>query len=294
MQSSRFLSVMAFASLVSLVSPVSAKESKARTAEPRAYVETSHLIAPRNVGDFVLESSRYDDDAKYSGAGFRYVADGHPETRIDVYVYPAGRMSPTIALAQGMDAFRTDLASAVEARRYAKLVMGDEQEIRLDDTTQLDRGRGESADEDELLAIISSAGRQEGRKLRMTFNLLPQDWPMHSSGYLFYKQLYYFKVRTSAAQANISAEEFEALSDRAANALVRAIDVFNIGHCANAVITIPVDASPQEGAKALVMQTTEHRGYNCHASADGIGLATRIADAEMVKISYEPLEWKSE
>ena len=57
----------------------------------RPLSETSYLIAPERIGDFVLEANSYDDKNKYAGAGFRYALKDHQETRFDVFVYPSGR-----------------------------------------------------------------------------------------------------------------------------------------------------------------------------------------------------------
>jgi hypothetical protein len=262
----------------------------------RAYIEFSHLIAPAKAGDFVLEGSRYDPARKYSGAGFRYAVDGQQETRIDVYVYPAGRMAQDEALNRGMDAYRADIATAVDAGQYSRLQFGSESGFALEElanpATPADSARkGETS---ALLRAIAEGGRVDGRKLPMTMHLQPHDWPMHSVGYLFYKQLYYFKVRATAAQERISAEDFRALTDRAARTLVPAIEVVNIGDCAEQTITVNSDAQPQELARALVTQSALHQSYNCHPSVDSAGIEAKSVGADVVVIAYGPDEWKSE
>lgn len=294
MQPGKLLSAAALSLLIPLASSSAAKDKNAQSAGQRGYIETSYLIAPRRVGDFVLEGSQYDENQKYSGAGFRYVADGHQETRIDVYVYPAGRMEQATALNTGMEAFRADLARATDAKAYTNLFLQNEQEFLLVNDENVDGEPPQDRNATAILEAIASATRPSGRKLAMTMNLQPRDWPMHSNGYLFYKQLYYFKVRATATQDRITAEQFNALADRAARTLMPAIEVVNVGECANSVITIAANASPEEASKALVKQATEHQGYNCHATEQAAEIKKKSADAEVIDISYKPQEWKSE
>lgn len=258
----------------------------------RPYVETSYLIAPRQVGDFELEGSSYDPDQKYSGAGFRYALKDHQEIRFDVYVYPAGRMPQAAAVEDGMKAFRYDLKQAVDQGSYTRL-----QELQ-DSSFPLQAAAASAQPANDIdAAVIKAMAEAEqltGRKLQLRMNLQPRDWPMYSSGYLFYKQLYFFKLRASAAQERIALETFDALADQAARALIPALQVANIGDCANATIYLSPDASPQAGAVALVQQTALHRGYNCHPSPDKAGLPAPGTDSEVVQISYNADEWKSQ
>ena len=275
-----------------------ATDEAAEQADTRAYVETSYLIAPRRIEDFVLEHARYDERQKFAGAGFRYLADGHQETRIYIYVYPAGRMDRALAMATGMEAFRGDLERAAEAGTYTQLRLQEEEAFALVDeppassvdTPETARER----DLGEILAIVAAGNRPSGRKLPITLNLQPQDWPMYSVGYLFYWQLYFFKVRATAAQERISAEQFHALADRAARALVPAIEVANVGACAQSVINVAADASSEDIANTLITQATEHQGYNCHERIEAAGISQKSEHAEVIEISYQPGEWRSQ
>ncbi|WP_202841139.1 hypothetical protein [Luteimonas saliphila] len=279
------------------VSPRAAAQDAAprEQEQARPYVETSYLIAPRRVGDFVLQDASYDEGRKYSGAGFRYAVEGHQETRIDVYVYPAGRMPRASALTGGMAGFRADLARAVDAGTYADLVLEDEQEFALveDSTVAAADTPGDGDSLEAILAIVASGNRPSGRKLPMTMTLQPHGWPMQSVGYLFYRQLYYFKLRASAAQERIASADFDALVDRAARTLVPAIEVANVGACARSVIHVTAEAPAEEVAREMVMQGTEHQGYNCHETAEAADIGRKSADAEVVEIAYRAEEWNA-
>ena len=204
-------------------------KKKDAPAEARPYVETSYLIAPRQVGDFELQGSSFDPGQKFDGAGFRYALKDHQETRVDIYVYPAGRMSPAEAIDSGIRDFRASMKYAAEHGTYSRL-----QELR-DDPFPLDAAdtRGSETPANDLdaqvIQAIAQAEQVSGRRLQMQLNLMPQDWPMYSNGYLFYKQLYYFKLRASAAQERISQEQFDALTDQAARTLIPALQVANVG-----------------------------------------------------------------
>lgn len=258
----------------------------------RPYVETSYLTAPRQVGDFELEGTSYDPDQKYAGAGFRYALKDHQEIRFDVYVYPAGRMQQTTAVETGMKAFRDDLKRAVTDGSYTQLRELQDSSYPLLSTEPAAKPANDF--DAEVIRAKVEVEQITGRKLQLSMNLQPRDWPMYSSGYLFYKQLYYFKLRASAAQERITQATFNALADRAAQTLIPALQVANIGDCANATIYLSPDAKPEAGAIELVRQTTLHTGYNCHSSADEAGLPRPGQDTEIVEIGYNADEWKSQ
>jgi hypothetical protein len=265
----------------------------------RAYVERSYLIAPKQVSDFVFEGVRYNPDAKHSGAGFRYKVDGHQETRIDVYVYPAGRMDHATALDDGMQAYRADIDTAVKAGQYTDLAYGQEVEFPLASTAEtspLPADKPGKADRnlEAVLRALSKGPPQIGRKLPMTMHLQPQDWPMHSVGYLFYRQRYYIKVRATAAQQRIPLEKFQALTDRAARALAPAIEVASIGGCANRTIALDSDATPEAMAQEMLVQMTLQQSYNCHLDTEAAGIPAKSTNAEVIEIAYDAHEWKSE
>lgn len=264
----------------------------------RAYVEASQIIVPRRAGEFTLEQSIYDPAKKYSGAGFRYTLPEHQETRIDVYVYPAGKLDRTTALTAGMEGFRVDIQRALDAGIYNNLRFDEDQAFALTEPAAAPAPTGKDARDRDgdiagVLATLLQADRPAGRKLSMTLNLQPQDWPMYSVGYLFYKNLYYIKVRATAAQSRIRADAFHALTDKAVRSLVPTIEVANIGDCANSVIHVDSNAAAEAIAKMLVMQSAEHQTYNCHQDADAAGVAGESTDSEIVVITFEPGEWTS-
>lgn len=283
-------------------------------AEARPFIETSYVIAPERIGEFVIEDSSYDAANKYAGAGFRYALPGHQETRFDVYVYPAGRSAEAEAIERGMVEFKAGFAEAERAGYYRNVRIVEESDFALalleaepesalpgdtvPDTASPTRGASEGEAPDELdpeeAALISKlleAGQHTGRRVSLQLDLLPQDMPMHSGGYLFHKQLYFFKVRVSAARERIDDAGFRALADRAARSLVSAIGVVNIGDCANVVINLNPDANPQAMAQALITQTAAYQGENCYQDAAAAGVAKKSAGARVVEIAFDAQDW---
>ena len=133
----------AFASLAA-VAGAHADESPARSARP--FIETSYIIAPLAVGDFTLEESEYDERNKASGAGFRYALKGHQESRIDVFVYPAGLEAQADAIRQGMAEFKAGIQSAETVARLGDLDGGGLRDHGLDARGQVRQPGLELAD----------------------------------------------------------------------------------------------------------------------------------------------------
>lgn len=284
---------LSLAALVLATSIPAVAAKKAPASESRPYIETSYLIAPKQVGDFVLEAASYDANQKYSGAGFRYALKGHQETRFDVYVYPAGRLDPASAVDDGMKGFRYDISQAVKQNIYTQVQELHDSPFPLPAAESEDSAPANDTD-DAILKAIADVDRLVGHKLQMRFNLQPRDWPMYSSGYLFYKQLYYFKLRASAAQERITQASFDSLTDLAARTLIPALQVANVGSCADATIYMNPDATPEQGAVELVRQTRQHQGQNCHSSAEQADIEQSRRSADVVEIQYTADEWKSQ
>lgn len=276
-----------------LVADVASAKPKRVPAPARAYIETSYLIAPKTAGEFRLTRSKYDPAAKSAGAGFHYAMAEHPEVAIDVFVYPAGRQEPAKALEEGMAAFRRDLAAAVTQGTYSRLDELDHAPFVLSGDPAPAPQPANDIDAT-VLAAIADADRMGGERLRLSLRLSSSGMPLFSNGYLFYKQLYYFKVRVSAAQQGLAQDSFDALADQAARTLVPAIEVANIGACADAAIHIDTNGTPERTAVELVRQARLQMGFNCHDSAEDAGLAHAADANDVVAIAYAADDWRSQ
>ena len=279
--------------LLSTASLPAAAEQAGNTADERPYIETSYLQAPHLAGGFSLQASSYDPANKYAGAGFRYTSDDHPGLRIDLYVYPAGRMNPAEALQVGMRDLRASMAYAQAQGSYSQLRELDEATFAL--PAGPTAGTAPANDFDaRVIAAIAAIEQVEGRKLQLQLSLPPRELPMHSNAYLFYKQLYWFKLRASAAQQDIAQDRFNALADRAARELVPALQVAHVGSCASAQINVSADAPDEEAALDLMRQITVHQSFNCHQDAGKAVSAQQRLDHDIVEIAFSAQDWKSQ
>lgn len=288
----RFPLLLSVAALTLATGAPAVAAGKDTSAASRPFIETSYLIAPNKVADFTLEGASYDDKEKYAGAGFRYALAGHQEIRFDVYVYPAGLLQPASAIDDGMKAFRHDLKLASEQGIYTQLSELHDAPFPLT-TAEPDNSTTAHSNDAAVLKAITDAQRIDGHKLQMRMNLQPRDWPMYSSGYLFYKQLYYFKLRATAAQERITQETFDTLTDLAARTLIPALQVANVGGCAQATIVLNVDDAPEHAATELVRKSAQQQALNCHSDTQQTGVEALRATAAVVDITYSADEWKS-
>ena len=255
-------------------------------------IETSHVIAPRTVGDFVLEQGKYDPQYKALGVALRYRLKDEQALRMDVYVYPAGRAEPRQALARGMQDFRQSLRDAETHGMFEDMRTLDDAAFALAPPPAQPRG-GQGTQPDALAALAGRAS-VPGQRLRMAFAMPPLQTRMHSNGYLFYRQLYYFKVRASAAAERIERARFDALADRGARQLVQAIEVWNQGGCGN--IEVLVDADEKDAQRqqdAMLRQLMAAAAENCTRKADPEELARKSRDAHVETIRFGADEWAS-
>jgi len=272
--------------------PATASASEKTAAPARPYVETSYVIAPRSVGDFTLVRSSLDPDNRLAGASLLYRAKDHPEATINLYIYAAGRLDPDTAVIEGMQAFGEGMKHAVKDGTYSR-----QQTLGPADAFRLTPAPPPAAANDEEAVMrdaIANAGGVNGQKLRMELHRAPGDAPLRSNAYLFYKQLYYVKVRISAAQPDIGAEAFDALADQATRALVPAVQVENVGGCAAGAIQVDSNASDTQMMHAIARQLSQQQGYHCHVSASTVPIEERRATADVIEIAYDADDWKSQ
>ncbi|HSD16107.1 MAG TPA: hypothetical protein VLC71_02460 [Thermomonas sp.] len=287
----RTFNVLLLALALALPAHAGKVDRKAAETEARTFIEASHLIAPERVGDFVLEGSSYDEQNKFAGAGFRYALKDHQESRFDVFVYPAGRAPQADAIASGMVPFKAGIEQAQAAGSIRDLRFLSEDEFPLDVPEPARPAAADTELDAALLEAIAST-RTIGKRLRMHNTMANGGFPMASNGYLFHRQLYFFKVRASAARDRIDQDAFDALTDRAARELVKAIEVANVGACANAEIAIDPKASADAMALVLVRRSAEIQGENCFGDAGKAKLDEKSKGASVVRIDFTASDWK--
>lgn len=272
--------------------PVTAIARTAPAEPARAYIETSYVIAPQSVDDFTLERSSYDPANKLAGAGFGYRSSDAPQATASVFVYPSGRMDEATAVETGMQALHSELKQAEAAGIYAHVQELDEAPFALRADTALRKGANDI--DTAVILAIANAEQVHGRRLRLSMQHVSSNQPLHSSAYLFYKQLYYAKLRISADQASMSREAFDTLADRAARSLIAAVKVANVGGCASSTMYVDPKAKPEQGAVQLATQMATQLGYNCHGTAKEAGVDQRASGVSVIEIHYDADDWKSQ
>lgn len=277
-----------------IATPAPAPASATPAAPARAYVESSYVIAPRQVGDFTLVRSSFDAGNRLAGVTLLYQRKDHPEATINLYVYAAGRLDPATAVPEGMQAFEEGMKQAVRNGTYSSqraLAPASDFPLTGADAPRATSARGVDA---ALLDAIAKADEVPGQKLRLEVHRANSDAALRSNAYLFYTQLHYVKVRISAWEPDIEADAFDALADQAARALVPAVRVANVGGCASATIYVDPKAPQDQMAAMLTGQLRRQQGFNCHASASAAGIEDHRDTADVVEIPYYADDWASQ
>jgi hypothetical protein len=218
----------------------------------RGFIEKSLLLAPETVGKFCLYSANDYPGDPGSGVGFRYQHADFPEVRIDLFVYPIGRVDRDTAVVQGIAEVRASVQNAADQGGYADLVFGDETEFdlrRVDASGDL-MPAGEvpgHADDDEIESQVlrAMAGADAalepaiGRRLDMQLSIGGAH--QNSRGYQFYRGLYLYKGRISAPPTLLPGEAFDRFTNHAMASLIPAIQVRSTGACHESSIYIDPD-----------------------------------------------------
>ena len=295
---------MRFASLLAclLLLLPAATSALAKDEPATPFVVRTHVIAPHRVGDFVLDGMSYDPKNRFGGVGIRYVLADHPETRFDLFVYPAGRMPAAQALEKGMLAFRGSFDFGVQNGYYTDLRILEDvpfvvaSEPAADGSDAIAAPTADPRDPlPEALQMLLKDTRIHGQRMKLAYVHLPSKLPMRSRGYLFYRHMYFFKGRVSAAESRIDEDAFSELTDRAMRELVPAVAALNVGSCANITVVVPEDGSGEEPSDAsihsLVTGLADVRNGNCSNEPADEALAQASKDADVVTIEFQPADW---
>lgn len=267
----------------------------AHAAPPRAYIESSYLLAPRAIGGLTLVDSHYDPNTKAAGASFRYALEGRRELRVDVFIYPAGDEPAHAAMERGMRDFRSQLDYAQSHGIYSELKILDQSTFQLGDRTRTEE-QSQSANEVELVALNSSlpSSPLTAERLRMIMELTSAAMTLRSNGYLLYRQQYFFKLRASAAAQHLDQDQFDTLTNQAAQALLPALEAAHVGACGDdKTINLYTLMTPEQNLIEFSKQLAAIEARNCHASAQALNAKITSEGIEAIRIDFEPDEWKS-
>lgn len=174
-------------------------------AKPQ-FIEESRVIYPKSVAGFELVDVDYDPKRVDIGVGLRYQMTKNPDVRIDLYVYPAGRMTESEAMEAGMKDLRESISQAMQAGYYTNLHMAPERKLDLQ---------------------VSEHTELHGRM--MSFEFTMDAVRLESRALLFYRFDYYYKLRTSTDA--FAAAELDTVTINAARDLIPQVRVRNRGDC---------------------------------------------------------------
>lgn len=176
--------------------------------EHRGVVDDTWIVAPKRLGDATLAAVKnYADEGDIAaGVSLRYRIDNADWIIADVFIYPAGEGDNATMLKRAMEDFRESVAFAERQQIYRNVWWGDESPYT---------------------ATLPGGQKVEGRFLPIVFDA--QQDMLTSRAYLFYRKLYFVKIRLSTA-----VEAVDSLAENAdafiAN-LLGGIDIVSTGTC---------------------------------------------------------------
>ena len=193
------------------------------TPAHRGVIDDTWIIAPKRLADATLDAVKnYADEGDIAaGVSLRYGIDHAEWVIADVFIYPAGQGDEPKMLARAVQDFRESVAYAERQEIYRNVWWGDEAPY----TAKLAGGR-----------------RQEGRFLPIVFDA--QRDMLTSRTYLFYRKMYYVKVRLSTTVEAV--DSLAENADRFIASLLDGIDIVSAGTCGRKmdVATLAAGQSP--------------------------------------------------
>ena len=282
---------------------VAGKRKGPDTAAPaRPFIERSLVLAPERVGDLALVAMQDYPGNPAAGVGIRYQ---HPEflgVRLDLFVYPAGRVDQDALLEQGMAGVTREIEGQADKGRYTDLAFDpirdfDLRQVATDGSLEpegesdVDAAEPEAWIEGFLLEYAGAADADTGRLMDVRLSIDGQAY--HSRAFLFYRGLYLYKGRITTPIREMPGETFERFSQHAMAQLVPAIEVRNTGGCSDQVIHVDPDAGSEEAQaafqRAVVEASMQATSENCRATLD----ETVPEGMRAVPLAFDPAMWRN-
>ncbi|MET0255931.1 MAG: hypothetical protein ABW193_09050 [Luteibacter sp.] len=178
------------------------------TRSHRGVVDDTWITAPRRVpGATLMAVKNYADEGDIAaGVSLRYHFDNADWIIADVFIYPAGDGEQGKMLKQAADDFRESVAFAERQQIYRNVWWGDEAGYT---------------------ASLSGGKKLEGRFLPIVFDA--QQDMLTSRAYLFYRKLYFVKIRLSTTVEAVDSMAEKA--DRFIGGLLDGVDIVSVGGC---------------------------------------------------------------
>ncbi|MDF3980483.1 hypothetical protein P3W24_00455 [Luteibacter sp. PPL201] len=197
-----------------LATPVGAQEAPDATPvlpglqAHRGVIDDTWIIAPKHLGNATLVAVKnYADEGDIAaGVSLRYRIDHAEWIAADVFIYPAGDGAPTDMLKRAAEDFRESVAFAERQEIYRNVWWGDTSPY---------------------VARLANGKTLEGRFLPLVFDA--QQDMLTSRTYLFYRKLYFTKIRLTTPVGAVDSLNDNA--DRFVRNLLDGVDVVSEGGC---------------------------------------------------------------
>ena len=252
--------------LLLVSSPVLAK-SKAESNSAVQFIDKSVIYYPQTLGDHSLIEPRYDPAKWAEGLSLNYrISGAAPGLVFSLYVYPLGRSDEAKAVLDAMADVEAGIRYYEQQQTYAAVKFGSSVDfpvraprftvvdgrnpvsISLDSTAPVDVPASDAqTDGDELPEVVRALMPPTittGRRLAISF--VSHDKARRSLAYVFYRNLFLFKVRATVPADEMGEDVFNAAIDRAVQALVPAIEVHNFGTCGTIHVSVDKDTGNKE------------------------------------------------
>lgn len=258
--------------------------------KPKAmFVEQTYVVAPKQIDHLRLAKTSYNPADRFSGVNASYKSERAPEATMNLFVYPAGRSPQKDAIEEGMKEFIPAFSAAQKRGTYKSAEIESITSFTLDEVA---KPREKSANDLDNAILDALDGEAiEGRKIKLDIRL-PDDTRMRSFGYLFYKNLNYFKVRISAPYVDTDAVNFEKFADASARLMVSAAGALNVGSCAEKSISLDEKTSPDQMAVEISVQTVRLENERCTFKLEPDMLSKEARTATIEKIEFKPGDWR--
>lgn len=174
----------------------------------RGVVDDTWIIAPRRLADASLAAVKnYADEGDIAaGVSLHYRVDHADWIVADVFIYPAGEGDSTTLLRRAAEDFRESVAFAERQQIYRNVWWGEETGYT---------------------ASLAGGKKLEGRFLPIVFDA--QQDMLTSRAYLFYRKLYFVKIRLSTTVDAV--DSLSENADRFIGSLLDGVDIISEGSC---------------------------------------------------------------
>jgi len=227
----------------------------------RGVVDDTWILVPKRLpGASLAATKNYADEGDIAaGVSLRYHMDNADWIIADVFIYPAGEGDGAKMLQRAAEDFRESVAYAERQQIYRNVWWGDESAY----TTSLAGGK-----------------KLEGRFLPIVFDA--QQDMLTSRAYLFYRRLYFVKIRLST-----TVEAVDSLADRAdgfISNLMSGLEINSVGSCGQR--NDPATVSPGGGTSAVLKRQLANGCTSLNYQPPG-----ETASRAVLHLTFQPQDW---